>query len=110
MKTLQLNEILKIISVVCLVIITVIFLFFGNKFVANRDTEIKIQKETHIANLIGQYNSDLNYCLDGLKDNKQNTAEGCLKEMNASELAKLITSWGYGSALMTMDKLGGQWK
>lgn len=97
--------ILKICSVVCFAIIALLFFIFGNKFITNQNADIKIKQETHIANLLGQYTNDLNYCLDSLKTNKQLTAEGCIKEMNKSELAKLITSWGYQSALMTADKL-----
>lgn len=85
-----------------------LFLSIANKFIENQNTEIKIQKELHIANLIGQYNSDLNTCLESARVNKQPSEEECVKTMNESNLAKLITSWGYQEALMTIEKLKKQ--
>ena len=105
MKILSIEEISKAISAVCLITMTLLLLFFCNTFISNQNVEVKIQKETHIANLIGQYNSDLNYCLDLIRTTKGLTQEDCIKEMNESELAKLITSWGQQSVLMKAEKL-----
>ena len=89
-------------------VIIFLFLSIANKSLENQNTDIKIKKELHVANLIGQYNNDLNTCLESSRINKQPTEEECIKMMNESNLAKLIISWDYQDALMTIDKLKNQ--
>ncbi|MHA1491974.1 MAG: hypothetical protein ACTSRI_20260 [Promethearchaeota archaeon] len=85
-----------------------LFLSVANKFIENQNVEIKIQKELHIANLIGQYNNDLNACLESARVNEQPFEEECIKTMNESNLAKLIISWGYQDVLITVEELKNQ--
>lgn len=110
MQTISFKEIIKFVAILYFAVIAFLFLSVANKFIENQNTEIKIQKELHIANLIGQYNSDLNACLESARVNKQPSEEECIKTMNESNLAKLITSWGYQDALMTIEKLKSQLK
>ncbi|MBI4085623.1 MAG: hypothetical protein HY433_00010 [Candidatus Liptonbacteria bacterium] len=108
MQNFSIKEIIKFAAIIYFGIIAFLFLSVANKWLVNQDTDLKIKKELHTANLIGQYNSDLNACLDSIKINKQQTAEGCIKSMNESNLAKLIISWGYEDALITVDELKSQ--
>jgi len=108
MKNILIKELVKIIAILYFGVMVFLFLSVANKFIENQNIEIKIQKELHIANLIGQYNSDLNACLESARVNKQPSEEECVKTMNESNLAKLITSWGYQDALMTIDELKSQ--
>ena len=108
MQNISFKEIIKFVAILYFAIIALLFLSVVNKWLANQDTDLKIKKELHIANLIGQYNNDLNICLESAKTDKQLTEEGCIKLMNESNLAKLIISWGYQDALMTIDKLRSQ--
>jgi len=108
MKNISIKELVKIIAILYFGVMVFLFLSVANKFIENQNIEIKIQKELHIANLIGQYNSDLNACLESARVNKQPSEEECVKTMNESNLAKLITSWGYQDALMTIDELKSQ--
>ena len=110
MRAISFKEIIKFVAILYFAVIAFLFLSVANKFIENQNTEIKIQKELHIANLIGQYNSDLNTCLESARVNKQLSEEECIKTMNESNLAKLIISWGYQDALMTIDKLRNQSK
>ena len=89
-------------------VVAFLFLSIADKWLENQNTDIKIKKELHTSNLIGQYNNDLNACLESSRINKQPTEEECIKMMNESNLAKLIISWGYQDALMTTDKLKNQ--
>lgn len=110
MQNFSIKEIIKYIAIVYFAIVAFLFLSVANKFLENQDINVKIQKELHIANLIGQYNNDLNSCLDSAKANKRPTEEECIKSMNESNLAKLITSWGYEDALLTIDEFKNQQK
>jgi len=108
MKNISIKELIKIVVVLYFGVMIFLFLSVANKFLENQNTNVKIQKELHIANLIGQYNNDLNSCLDSAKTNKRPTEEECIKSMNESNLAKLITSWGYEDALLTIDEFKNQ--
>ena len=108
MQNFTVKEIVKLVAVIYFAIVAFLFLSVANKWLANQDTDLKIKKELHTANLIGQYNNDLNVCLESTKTNKQLTEEECIKTMNESNLAKLITSWGYEDALITLDELKNQ--
>lgn len=108
MHSISFKEIIKFVAILYFAVIAFLFLSIANKWLENQNTDIKIKKELHIANLIGQYNSDLNTCLESSRINKQPTEEECIKTMNESNLAKLIISWGYKDALMTIDKLKSQ--
>lgn len=108
MQNFNLKEVIKFVAILYFAIMAFLFLSVANKWIANQDTDLKIKKELHTANLIGQYNNDLNVCLDSIKINKQQTADGCIKSMNESNLAKLIISWGYEDALITIDELKSQ--
>ena len=102
------KELVKIIFILYFAVIAFLFLSVANKFIENQNIGIKIQKELHVANLIGQYNNDLNACLESARVNKQPSEEECVKMMNESNLAKLIISWGYQDALTTIDELKNQ--
>lgn len=108
MQNFTIKEIVKFVAIIYFAIIAFLFLSIANKFLENQNTDIKIQKELHIANLIGQYNNDLNACLDSVKNSKQPAEEECIKTMNESNLAKLIISWGYEDALLTIDEFKNQ--
>ena len=99
------SSIVKFCALLYFIVIAYLFLSVTNKWLVNQDADLKIKKELHTANLIGQYNNDLNSCLDSVKTNKQLTGEKCIKTMNESNLAKLIISWGYEDALITIDEL-----
>src|SRR3989344_6868816 len=103
MKIFTLKEIVVSIALLYFAVIAFLFLSVANKWLANQDTDLKIKKELHTANLIGQYNNDLNACLESVRTNKRPTDEECIKTMNESSLAKLIISWGYEDALITID-------
>lgn len=94
----------KVASVIYFAVIASAFLFLMNKWTANQDIDVKIKKELHIANLIGQYNNDLNNCFEEVKTNRELTEEFCIISMNESELAKLIISWGYEDILSKAEK------
>ena len=102
------KELVKIIFILYFAVIAFLFLSVANKFIENQNIGIKIQKELHVANLIGQYNNDLNACLESARVNKQPSEEECVKMMNESNLAKLIISWGYQDALVTIEKIKNQ--
>ena len=108
MKSISIKESIKIVAILYFAVMVFLFLSIANKFLENQNMDIKIKKELHIANLIGQYNNDLNACLESSKTNQQLREEECIKTMNGSNLAKLIVSWGYQDALMTIDKLKNQ--
>jgi len=108
MKNFTVKEIIKYIAILYFAIVAFLFLSVANKWLVNQDTDVKIKKELHIANLIGQYNNDLNVCLESSRNNRQPTEEECLKTMNESNLAKLIISWGYEDALITAEELKQQ--
>jgi len=108
MRNFTIKEIIKFTVILYFAVIAFLFLSVANKWLENQDTDIKIKKELHIAGLISQYNNDLNACLESSQTNKQPTEEECIKTMNESNLAKLIISWGYQDALMTIDKLKNQ--
>ena len=108
MKNFTTREIIKFIAILYFAVIAFLFFSIANKFLENQNTDVKIKKELHIANLIGQYNNDLNVCLESARINKQPSEEECIKMMNESNLAKLIISWDYQDALMTIDKLKNQ--
>ena len=105
MKNISVKDLIKIFAILYFAVIAFLFLSIANKYIENQNLDIKMKKELHIANLIGQYNNDLNACLESSKNNKQLTEETCIKTMNESNLAKLIISWGYQDALMTIEKL-----
>jgi len=105
MKNVSIKNLIKFFTVLYFAVIIFLFLSIANKYLENQNTNTKIQKELHIANLIGQYNNDLNTCLESSRTNKQPPEEECIKTMNESNLAKLIISWGYQDVLMTIDKL-----
>jgi len=108
MKNISIKELIKIIAILYFAVMMFLFLSATNKWLQNQNTDIKIKRELHIANLIGQYNNDLNACLESSRVNKQPTEEECIKMMNESNLSKLIISWGYQDVLMTIDKLKNQ--
>jgi len=108
MKNISIKDLVKIFAILYFAMIAFLFLSVANKWLENQNTDIKIKKELHTSNLIGQYNNDLNACLESSRINKQPTEEECIKMMNESNLAKLIISWGYQDALMTTDKLKNQ--
>lgn len=108
MQNFTVKEIIKFVAIMYFAIIAFLFLSVANKFLEDQNTDVKIQKELHIANLIGQYNNDLNACLDSAKTNKRPSEDECIKTMNESNLAKLITSWGYEDALLTIDEFKSQ--
>jgi len=105
MKNFTAKEITIFIAVLYFAVIAFLFLSVANKWLNNQDTDIKIKKELHIANLIGQYTNDLNTCLESARVSKQPTEEECVELMNKSNLAKLITSWGYEDALLTIEEI-----
>jgi len=108
MKNVTVKEIIQFVAVLYFAIVAFLFLSVADKWLANQDTDLKIKKELHTANLIGQYNNDLNACLESVRTNKRPTDEECIKTMNESSLAKLIISWGYEDALITVDELKSQ--
>lgn len=108
MQNFNTREIIKFLVVAYFAVVAFLFLSVANKWLVNQDTDLKIKKELHTANLIGQYNNDLNACLESARTNKRPTDEECIKTMNESNLAKLITSWGYEDALITLDELKNQ--
>ena len=108
MKNFTVKEIIQFVAVLYFAIVAFLFLSVADKWLANQDTDLKIKKELHTANLIGQYNNDLNACLESVSTNKRPTDEECIKTMNESSLAKLIISWGYEDALITVDELKSQ--
>lgn len=108
MQNFSVREIIKFLAVVYFAVIAALFLSIANKWLANQETDLKIKKELHAANLIGQYNNDLNDCLESAKTDRNLTDEQCISIMNESNLAKLIISWGHEDALITIDELREQ--
>lgn len=91
----MLNNIIKIVAVVYFGVMTFFFFTLAQKWVVNTDTDTKIKKEAHIAALIGQYNADLNACVQETQN------EGlCVDTMNKSNIAKLIRDWGFEDVLV----------
>ena len=105
MKNISFKNLIVLLAILYFAIMAFLFLSIANKFLENQNIDIKIKKELHIANLIGQYNNDLNVCLESSQNNEQLTEEECVKIMNESNLAELIRSWNYQDTLMTIDKL-----
>lgn len=104
MKNISTRDYIFIAFLIYFAIIAFSFLFLGKQWIQNQETDLKIKKEVHIANLIGQYNSDLNDCLQEAQNVQDLTEESCIKTMNESNLAKLITSWGYEETLATLEE------
>lgn len=75
-----------------------------NKEVGLLEIDIKIKTESYVSSLIAQYNTDLQSCLELTKTNKEYTEARCIQEMNDSNLAKIITNWGYGNFLEKTQK------
>lgn len=104
MKNLSLRDSVFIVFLLYFAIIAFVFLSLGKQWIQNQETDLQIKKEVHIANLIGQYNSDLNGCIQAAQTVQDLTEEECIKTMNESNLAKLITTWGYEEALARPEK------
>ena len=104
MTNISIRDYILIAFLVYFAIVAFSFLSLGKQWIQNQETDLQIKKEIHIANLIGQYNSDLNGCIQAAQTAQDLTEEECIKTMNESNLAKLITSWGYEEALAIPEK------